>query len=60
MYLTVVCAWCGKFLGIKPSEMQGPPRLPLTHGICCKCKEELLADADQVIQRYHQTQNTNN
>ena len=56
MYLKVVCAWCGKFLGIKPSEATGIPRLPVTHGICCKCKERLLAEADQAIQQYQETQ----
>lgn len=56
MYLKVVCAWCGKFLGIKPAETTGMPRLPVTHGICCKCKDKLLAEADEALRHYHETQ----
>ena len=55
MYLKIVCAWCGKFLGIKSSEPTGIPRLPVTHGICCKCKEKLLAEADEALHHYHET-----
>jgi hypothetical protein len=57
VYLKVICAWCGKFIGIKPAGISGIPRLPVTHGICCKCKEKLLAQADESLQRYHENQN---
>jgi len=56
MYLKVVCGWCGKFLGIKPAETTSVPRLTVTHGICRKCKDKLLAEADEALQRYHETQ----
>ena len=53
MYLKVVCAWCGNFLGIKQVENA---TLPVSHSICCKCKEKLLAESEEAIQRYHETQ----
>jgi hypothetical protein len=54
MYLKVVCAWCGKFLGIKPGGAPAMARLPVSHGICCKCKDRLLAEADQALRQYHE------
>ena len=30
--------------------------LPVSHSICCKCKEKLLAEADEALQCYHETQ----
>ena len=54
MFLKIVCGWCGKFMGVKKAEN---PTLPVSHSICCKCKEKLLAEADEALQRYHETQN---
>jgi hypothetical protein len=48
-----VCAWCGRFMGIKEVENA---TLPISHSICCKCKEKLLAEADEALQRHHETQ----
>lgn len=42
MYLKVICAWCGKYIGTK--EVFGTtdePTLPVTHCICPKCKAKL-------------------
>jgi hypothetical protein len=55
VFLKIVCAWCGKFMGIKKVENA---TLPVSHSICCKCKEKLLAEADEALQRYHKTQQT--
>ena len=52
MFLKIVCAWCGRFMGIKKVENV---TLPVSHSICCKCKERLLAEADEALQRYHET-----
>jgi hypothetical protein len=41
-------------MGIKKVENT---TLPVSHSICCKCKEKLLAEADEALQRYHETQN---
>ena len=53
MFLKIVCGWCGRFMGIKKVENA---TLPVSHSICCKCKEKLLAEADEALQRYHETQ----
>jgi hypothetical protein len=58
MYLKVVCAWCGKFLGIKSAGVPGIPKLSVTHGICCKCKEKALAEADEALQQYRENHKT--
>jgi hypothetical protein len=54
VYLKVICAWCGKFLGIKSADVPGIPRLSVTHGICCKCKQKALAEADEALQQNHE------
>ncbi len=39
--MDVVCAWCGKSMGVKP----GPPGVPgTTHGICDECLEIQLEE----------------
>ena len=38
-----LCAWCGKELGEKPG---GEPD-DVTHGICKKCMEKLLASTNK-------------
>jgi hypothetical protein len=55
--LEIVCAWCGKYLGTKSAETEVEPRLKVSHGICGPCKTQLLAEADEALQRYHETQN---
>jgi hypothetical protein len=54
VYLKVICAWCGKLMGIKEAENVN---FPITHGICCKCKQKVLAEADESFQRYPENQN---
>ena len=41
MFLKIVCGWCGRFIGIKKVENA---TLPVSHSICCKCKEKRLAE----------------
>jgi hypothetical protein len=54
MYLKIVCAWCGKFLGIKSAGVPGIPKLSVTHGICCKCKAQLLEEVEARLEQHHQ------
>lgn len=46
MALTVVCAWCGKYLGTK--EGQGVEGI--SHGICEECKAKELASFHRMSQ----------
>ncbi len=34
MFLKVICAWCGKFMGTKDTDQADEPTLPITHTIC--------------------------
>ena len=38
--MKVVCAWCGEF--IRMAKSVGPDRV--SHGICEKCKEQVIAE----------------
>jgi hypothetical protein len=58
VYLKVICAWCGKFLGIKSASTPGTPSLPISHGICCKCKQKALAEAEEALQQNHENEIT--
>jgi len=57
VFIQIVCSWCGRFIGIKEAESA---TLPISHSICCKCNEKLVAETDEALQRYHETQNNNN
>ena len=49
MKLIVICAWCGQFIRLKDHPGDIPPKNPITHGICAKCKRVLeneTAEAD--------------
>jgi hypothetical protein len=54
VYLKIVCAWCGKLMGIKEAENAN---FPITHGICCKCKQKALAEAEEALQQYRENKN---
>lgn len=38
MLLKIVCAWCGRFMGIKEADNA---TLPISYSICCECKRKL-------------------
>lgn len=40
--LKIVCAWCNKDMGEKPSQQSG-----ITHGICESCKQKALKKLEQ-------------
>ena len=41
MKLIVICAWCGKFIRFKDAPGDKLPKIPISHGTCPECKEEL-------------------
>jgi hypothetical protein len=51
MYLKVICAWCGRFMGVKEVENTDKPILPITHSICPECRQKLEEEAEQLLQR---------
>lgn len=41
MYLKVVCAWCGKFMGIKECEGSNEGHMLISHSMCPDCRRKL-------------------
>ena len=39
MQLSVICAWCRKFMYYKDSQGSAPPTHPISHSICPECKK---------------------
>ena len=54
--LEIVCAWCGRYLGVKSAGTDVEPRFTVSHGICGPCKTQLLAEADEALKQIHETQ----
>ena len=46
MFLKIVCAWCGRFMGTK--EVDHAP-LPISHSICCECKRKLEEESKSLL-----------
>ena len=46
MYLKVICAWCGKFMGIKECEGSNEGRMLISHSICPNCKRKVMEEAE--------------
>ena len=49
MYLKVICAWCGKFMGIKECEGSNEGRMPISHSICPDCRRKVSEEIDEVV-----------
>jgi DNA-directed RNA polymerase subunit RPC12/RpoP len=45
----VICAWCGKKIGIKPAEEPESTEDAITHAICPECKQKALAEIDSQL-----------
>lgn len=59
MYLKVVCAWCGKFMGIKKCEESSEGRMLISHSICPDCKRKVMEEAEEVLPQNTQCPNIN-
>ena len=46
MLLKIVCAWCGRFMGIKEADNA---TLPISHSICCECKRKLEEETEAFL-----------
>lgn len=46
MLIYVVCAWCGRVMGVKEAENA---TLPATHSICCECKRKLEEETKPIL-----------
>ena len=52
MQLKVVCAWCGKVMGIRDIPDEDMPPLPITHSICPRCKAALEEENERILQNH--------
>jgi hypothetical protein len=50
MTYQVICAWCGKKIGIKQAEESESTEDAITHSICLECKQKALAEIDNQLQ----------
>ena len=51
MQLKVVCAWCGRVMGVREIPDKDKPPLPITHSICPKCKAALEEENKRLLQK---------
>ena len=49
MQLKVVCAWCGKTMGIRDIPDEDMPPLPITHSICPTCRKALDEENERIL-----------
>ena len=51
MYLKVICAWCGKFIGIKECKGSAVNTLPISHSICPACSRKLEEEMEELLRQ---------
>lgn len=49
MAIKIICAWCGEWMGLKPSDTDNGICEPLSHSICHLCRKKVLSEADQFL-----------
>jgi hypothetical protein len=54
MFIRIICAWCGKFMGIKEAEKAS---LPISHAICCECSKNLVKEVEARLELNQRIQN---
>ena len=54
MFIKIICAWCGKFMGIKEAENAS---LPISHAICCECSQKLVEEMEARLELNQRIQN---
>jgi hypothetical protein len=59
MYIKGVCAWGGKFMGIKECEGSSEGRMLISHSICPDCKRKVTEEAEEVLRQNTQCANIN-
>lgn len=54
MFIKIICAWCGKFMGIKEAEKAS---LSISHAICCECSQKLVEEMEARLELNQRIQN---
>lgn len=48
MIYRIVCAWCGKDMGVKDCPGSKEMKDPISHSICQACKAKVKAEIEQL------------
>ena len=51
MPIKVICAWCGQWMGLKPSNTSCGIPEPVSHSICLTCKKKVLDETEQYLKQ---------
>ena len=51
MAIKVKCAWCGLWIGLKPSNNSCGIPEPVSHSICLTCKKKVLDETEQYLKQ---------
>jgi hypothetical protein len=54
VFIKIICAWCGKFMGIKEAEKAS---LLISHAICCECSQKMLKEVEERLELNQRIQN---
>ena len=49
MHITVICAWCQKFMGTKDAEGLDADAPRISHSICPACADRVQKETDEAI-----------
>jgi hypothetical protein len=51
MAMKVICAWCGQWMGLKPSNTNYEIPDSVSHSICLTCKKKVLDETEQYLKQ---------
>lgn len=51
MAMKVICAWCGQWMGLKPSKNHDDKAELISHSICLTCKKKVLDEMKQELEQ---------
>jgi len=51
MAIKVICAWCGQWMGLKPSKISDGKSELVSHSICLTCKKKVMNETKQYLKQ---------
>ena len=51
MVIKVICAWCGQWMGLKPSGKCSESSGAVSHSICLTCKKKVMNETEQYLKQ---------
>ena len=51
MAIKVICAWCGQWMGLKPSKNHDGKSELVSHSICLTCKKKVMNETEQYLKQ---------